>query len=161
MDLHWSPVVSVGDVLTAAALFLTATGLLFAGMQLRRNTKAHRAQFLLEVSARYFSDDNIRRFSQKLDWQEFTFLQDKFPGSEEELRLDNLLYMFDIIGCMVRLSTLTVSEARIMAYQASRVLRNPEVSKYLTWLESVYAEEGIGVRPHDDARYLVEQLGIS
>ncbi|MBZ5500112.1 MAG: hypothetical protein LAP85_27265 [Acidobacteriia bacterium] len=158
MILLWDSQISVGDVLTGIGLLLTVLGLVFAAVEVRRNTNANRAQLLAELTARYFGDETLRRFSQRLDWGQFVFQAQGFQCSDDERSLDNILYTFDLFGRMIRLRSLSIDEARILAFQAYRVLRNPEVEKYLAWLDSVYPAVGVPLRPHDDARQLVERL---
>jgi hypothetical protein len=52
----------------------------------------------------------------------------------------------------------TEKEVDVLAFQASRVLRNPEVVKYLNWLDGEYEREGRPTPAHADARFLVETL---
>jgi hypothetical protein len=97
-------------------------------------------------------------FFYRLDYGQFLFDPTTFCGSADELMLDHLVYTFDVIGRVVRMGALTTSEAQVFAFQASRVLRNPEVDKYLAWLDNEYAREGRPTSAHGDARYLVKML---
>jgi len=111
--LEWKPEITIGDVLTAISTILAAIGLVFAGLQLRQNALVQRAQFLLDITERYFEDSDVRRFYYKLDYREFTFKDSsvqefyykldckdfdpdfkKFIGSDEERWLDQLIYIF-------------------------------------------------------------------
>jgi hypothetical protein len=157
-DLKWNPELKLGDILTLIGFVLTLAGLYFAIVQLRRNTRIQRAQFLMDATERYFSDSEVRKFYYKIDYNDFKFELDKFMGSDEERWLDSLLYTFDIIGRMVKMKVLTANEVDILAFQASRVLRNSEVGKYLNWLNGEYKEEGRPIPAHADALFLVKTL---
>ncbi|MCA1594060.1 MAG: hypothetical protein LC754_15700 [Acidobacteria bacterium] len=157
-SLQWNPEVKLGDVLTLIGFVLTLTGLYFANVQLRRNTKVQRAQFLMDTTERYFSDVEVRKFYYRIDYKKFRFDPDKFMGSDEERWLDSLLYTFDVIGRMVKMGALTATEVEIFAFQASRVLRNSEVKKYLNLLNRDYEIEGRPTPAHEDALSLVETL---
>jgi len=156
--LQWKPEITIGDILTAIGIIVATIGLVFAGLQLRQNTLVQRAQFLLNITERYFADSDVRSLYYKLDSYEFVLNLDSFIGSTEERLLDQLLYNFDIIGRMVKMGAVTISEVQILAYQASRVLNNPEVQKYLEWLDATYYREGIPSLPHKDAKFLVKCL---
>jgi len=156
--LLWYPEISIGDLLTLVGFVFAVVSLIFAGVQLRRNTAIQRAQFLLDITDRYFRDSDVRRFFYKLDYRQFKLDFKHFIGSDEERWLDSLLYTFDIIGRMVKMKVVTREEVDVIAFQASRVLRNPEVQKYLQWLDGEYQREGRTERAHDDARFLAKTL---
>lgn len=154
---QWEPNVSLGDVLTLLGLALTLISLLFATRGIRQNTLAQRSRFLLDLTERYFADTDVRRFFYKVDYEEFKYDEDAFPGSDEERWLDSLLYTFDIIGYMVRVRTVTLDEVGVVAFQVKRVLGNPEVIRYLSWLDT---EHGTGLA-HPDARYLMQAIEVA
>lgn len=156
-DFTWNPDIRIGDVLTLFGFTLTAISLFFAGVSLRRNAKVQRAQFLLNITDRYFSDSDVRKFFYRLNYNQFEFDLQKFLDSDEERWLDSLLYTFDIIGRVVRMGVLTIKEVEIIAFQASRVLENPEVKKYLDWLDKDY-QAIVARKAHQDARSLAENL---
>ena len=43
--MHWKPDIGVGDLLTAALLLLTLASLIYAAIQVKRNTLAEHSQF--------------------------------------------------------------------------------------------------------------------
>jgi hypothetical protein len=155
--IRWNPDIRIGDFLTLFGFALTATSLFFAGVGLRRNARLQRAQYLLNITDRFFGDNDVRRFFYRLNYNQFVFDQEKFQHSDDERWLDSLLYTFDLIGRMVSMGILTINEVEIIAFQASRVLDNPEVKKYLDWLEPGY-KDIIGRRAHEDARLLADKL---
>lgn len=153
--------VGVADVLSLLTLVFTALGLWYANREIRRGVRDQRAQFLLELTERYFADNAVRKFYYDLENGKFSFDPSnlkKFEGTNEERCLDHLLYTFDVIGQVVRTESLTISEAQIFAFQASQVLKHPEVIKYLTWLDGYYAKQGLPVPAHEAAKFLVETL---
>src|SRR5437763_14663984 len=103
------------SILTA---FVPSIGILFAYLELRRNTHIQRGQFLLGATERYFAESEARRLFYDIDYNRFklTFVEGNpvtvergdggakpFMQSEEERSLDNLLYTFDVIGRLVAL----------------------------------------------------------
>ena len=87
----WKPQVGVGDI-------FTALGVWFAYYQLRRGVRQERAQFLMELTERYFADNDVRKFYYELENGRFVFDTQKFAGSDQERWLDQLIYTFDVIG---------------------------------------------------------------
>ena len=154
---EWNPKIDLGNILSGIGFLLTFVTVLFAGLTLRKTVRVQRADFLLKLTERYFKSEEVRDFYYQLDWDKWTFSPDKFTSSKEERLLDTLLYSFDEIGQVLRLGVLDETQARIFAFQASRVLGNKEVQKYLQMLDNDYKAEGLS-QSHPDARYLVKRL---
>ena len=154
---EWSSKVDLGNVLTGIGFLLTFVTVLFAGLTLRKTVRVQRADFLLKLTERYFKSEEVRDFYYQLDWDKWTFSPDQFTSSKEERLLDSLLYSFDEIGQVLRLGVLDKNQARIFAFQASRVLGNEQVKKYLLMLDADYRVEGLK-EAHPDARHLVNKL---
>jgi hypothetical protein len=154
--LQWDPKVDLGNILTAAGFFLTAATVLFAAITLRGSVRVRRAEYLLKLTERYFKDADIRKFYYKIDWGNWRLEGTIGRGSDEERWLDSLLYSFDEIGHVLRLGVLDESDARLFAFQASRVLQNEHVSNYLKMLDDDYRKEGLN-EAHSGARYLVSR----
>lgn len=156
--LQWKNEISIGDVLTIIGFLLTFVGLLFAGWQFLRQTAVDRARFLLELAKGHLVEESVRKLYYKIDQEDWVYDESKFHGSDDERNLDTMLYHFDLIGRMVKSNMLTPAEAQFFSYEAHRVLHNPEVKKYLEWLDKNLQ---VGGRPHrhfPEARYLADLL---
>lgn len=157
--LQWIPEFRPADVLTVIGFLATGFALWFTWREFRRNGRVQRAQFLLDITNRYFSDAEIKNLYYQIEWEKFKFNYETLGhGGKEEQALDNLLYTFDIIGHLVKIGTLNKEDVNIIAYQAARVLNNAEVQKYLVWLDGWYKKVGRLHPAHADARYLVQHL---
>jgi hypothetical protein len=156
LGLAWNPELKVGDILILFGFIFTIAGLIFTVREIGRNTRVQRAQFLLEITERYFGDPEVRKFYYKIDYDQFKFDREKFLGTDEERWLDSLIYTFDIIGYLLRIGVLSKEEVSILAFQASQVLRNSEVIKYLKWLDDEYKGLDRPTPAHSDARYLAQ-----
>lgn len=169
--LQWHNNVDLGDLLTFTGLFLAALSVVFTGRQLRttgqqvqhagkeleETMRSQRAQHLLAIHNLYFGHELTRRFYYKLDWQLWHFDPERIANSEEEPWLDNLLYNLDAIGRMVRIGAVPLEDAKVIAFQAARVMKNAEVQKYLTWLTQEYRNQRFPP-PHEDAQYLADRF---
>lgn len=171
--LRWNPDVGVGDIVTALGFIAAALGLWFTGRQLRESIKVRRAQFLLDATERYFADTEVRKLYYDIDYRRFTIEFDThgepttftrrgsapqiFIGSAEERYLDSLLYTFDSIGRIVEIGALESKEARLFAFQASRVFHDPSVRRLLQWLDGERTRFGGEVPTHRAGRALAEQ----
>jgi hypothetical protein len=157
--LQWDPKVDLGNILTAAGFILTAATVLFAAITLRASVRVRRAEYLLKLTERYFKDAEVRKSYYKVDWGDWRLEGSIGSGGNEERWLDSLLYSFDSfdeIGHVLRLGVLNESDARLFAFQASRVLQNEHVSNYLKMLDDDYRKEGLS-EAHSGARYLVSR----
>jgi hypothetical protein len=94
----------------------------------------------------------------RIDYNKFQFDIDKFPLSDDEPHVDRLIYFFDAVGWLVKMKALTMDEVSLLAYQAQRVLKNPEVSAYLDWLDEEYAKGGDAVQPTERPVSLLMRL---
>lgn len=158
--------VTLGDVLTLIGFTATGVGLFIALVQMKQNFKVQQAQFLLGITNVLFDDSNLRKFFYKIDYEKFKFDKNnlnKFKGSDEERWLDSLLYHYDSLGKMVRMKLIKLEEVEFLFFEVIQIFRNREVNKYITWLESEYDMHGTvndtkRKRPHDDARWLFEQI---
>ena len=156
-DFRWNPDLRISDFLTLFGFALTVASLFFAGIGLRRTARVQRAQFLLNITDRYFTDTDVRRFFYRLNYERFQFDRQTFFESEDERHLDTLLYRFDLIGRMLEIGVVSVKEVEIMAFQASRVFDNAEVKKYLDFLDEDYRRL-VDRRAHEDARFLASRI---
>jgi hypothetical protein len=148
----------LGDIITLGGVIFTAVGVFLAMFQLRNGAKVQRAQFLLETTDRYFSDSEVRSLFYDIDygelhiefeynnhklkyaqptnfWRRKEFVG-KFLGSKEERLLDNLLYTLDTIGRVLDMGVLTEDEAKLFAFQASRVWEDDSVKEYREWVNN-------------------------
>lgn len=154
----FNPEVRIGDVISSIALLVAAGSLIFAGYQVLQNHRASRHQFLFNTIDRYFRDPETRSFYYELDYHRWKFDPRTLPMSREEPHLDHLIYTFDLIEQMVQKQVLKESEIAILGFQALRVIDNPEVQKYLAWLDDEYRMVGRPVPAHSGARKLAERF---
>jgi hypothetical protein len=139
MALSLDPQLRVADVVSIAALLAATASAIFAGTQVRRSRLTSRHQFLFDTFDRYFRDERVREFYYALDYHVWIFDSKSLPNSPEEPALDHLIYTFDMMEKMVRAKVFTESDVDIFGFQAVRVIDNPEVRKYLNWLDDEYS----------------------
>ena len=77
-DFRWNPDLRISDFLTLFGFALTVASLFFAGIGLRRTARVQRAQFLLNITDRYFTDTDVRRFFYKLNYERFQLTGRRF-----------------------------------------------------------------------------------
>ena len=161
--------IRIKDGLIVLGPFVTALGLFLTFIQLRRNWRVQKAQFLSTINKDFFEDSDFRKFFYKIDYREFKFDEKKidiFQGSDDERHLDALLYQYNLLGQLVRMKLLKIEELEFIAFEIVRIFDNDDVKKYLAWLDKEYEQFGnIGKsrrkRSFDNARWLVGKLSES
>lgn len=162
----FDPTITISSIFLGIGLLITAATLFLNFIQLRRSWRVQKAQFLANITNDLFDDTDLRKFFYSIDYEKFTFSEielDEFKGSDQERHLDALLYRYNLLGRLVRMNVLKKSELEFLFFEMIQVFKNPEVSKYIHWLEQEYSLYGsIGnnrrKRPYDDARWLIEEL---
>ena len=71
---------SVGDILSFVTLVVTFGGLWLAYQQLKKGVHDQRAQFLLELTGRYFADKEVRQFYYRLENRFIRPMRTSFRG---------------------------------------------------------------------------------
>lgn len=145
---------SIADTLALIGVAVTAIGVVAALIQIRANARTEKARFLLDIVEQFFADEQSRAIFHKLDYDEWRFDPSVFQDSDADRLIDQALYTLDIVGHMVRRGTLGMEEVRVLAFRVGRVLENPQVLKYLAWLDQEYQRMGMRVKAHADARFL-------
>ena len=133
--ITWNGEIHPSDVLTVLAVATTAVTVVLLYRQARTVVATNRARFLFDLLHWYFDNDKLRRLYYQLDWRKWKFDPDSFPMSEDEASIDHLMYLLDIVGHLLALKVIEVDELSIIRFDTTRVLENPEVIKYLAWLD--------------------------
>lgn len=157
--------ITAPSIALALGGLIAGVGLLVNFLQLRRNWRVQKAQFLASITKDLFEDNDLRRFFYEIDYEKFHFDEENlgaFKGSDSERHLDALLYRYNLIGRLVRMGVLDFNETEFLFFEIGQVFKNTDVAKYLRWLDIEYGKHGsIGQstrkRPYDDARWLVER----
>lgn len=152
---------SVANILTLIGILLTFASVTFAGRQLQRSRRTNQAEFLFRITTWYLDDPVLRDFFYKLDYNIWKFDAMTFPGSEDEPKIDKMLFVFDLLERLVTSGHISLGDMRILSFETTRVLRNPEVERYLTWLDSEYRMEGHPTPAYAGARNLARLLDTS
>jgi hypothetical protein len=150
--------VSVANILTITGILLTFASVTFAAVELRRSRRNSQAEFLFNIITWYLGDQALRNFFYKLDYNTWKFDEKKFPGSRDEPNLDKMLFVFDLLERFVASENIALSDLSMIAFEASRVVHNPEVERYLTWLDEEYRQAGYPTPAYEGARRLARRL---
>lgn len=160
--------ITVDTIVQIIGFALAIIGIRFTYKQMEETSRVNRVKFIYDLTNDLFSDDKIREFFYKIDYEKFEFkLEDKkiekFKGSNEERWLDAILYRYDVIGRMVRTETIPLNDIEYVLFEIIQVYKNKDVNNYLKWLDGEFDTHGkLGKnkrkRAHDDFRWLAEQV---
>lgn len=100
----------------------------------------------------------MRRMPWRRQAQQWRFDARDFPMSADEPAIDHLLFVYDLIGYYAETGVIEEGELPIIRFEASRVLHNKEMVKYLTWLDDEYAGAGVTGPAYAHARKLAERV---
>jgi hypothetical protein len=155
---RWNGEISFSDVFVVLGFTLTSITAILAFRQFRMATVTNRARFLLDIMRWYYDNQDLRDLFYRLDYNKWEFDAGTFPLSEDEPAIDHMLFLYEMIGHFMRLGVLKAEEIPIIRFEASRVLGNPQIVKYLTWLDSEYESVGVRTPAFERARDLANRI---
>lgn len=158
--------ITAGVIVQIIGFSIAIAGLWVAVSQMRATSKVNRTKFIFDLTNELFKEGETRKFFYKIDYEKFTFVVKEFQGSDEERWLDAILYRYDVIGRMVKTKVIPLNEIEYVLFEMVQVYKNPEVQKYLEWLDTEFEKHGqLGKskrrRAHDDFRWLAESISAS
>jgi hypothetical protein len=133
----------------------TIIGLVFAALQVRKNTQIQRARFLVDLANRDLDKDGAWALFFKIEGGHFAISSmESFDESREAVALDALLYHFELVGRLVKMGVLSLAEAEFYKYEINTVLKNAQVLGYLEWSQTRNREKEL----YPNARSLASNL---
>ena len=115
-----------------------------------------------ELIKELFDDSELRKFFYKVDYEEFKFdtnkeFLEKFKGSDDERRLDSLLFKYNYVGKLVRDQYLDIDDINFLIFPMLQVYNNLDIKRYFDWLDSENIRWGNqNYIRHGDYRWLME-----
>jgi hypothetical protein len=141
---------------TASAVF-AAVGLLLNFYQSRRTNAQDRAALVADCLKRFAEDADIQRAFYEIAYPKFQY-NAGFPGSGYERDIDKLLRHFSNIALAWQAGLLSIHDIRPIQYYMLRVVRNPEIKKYLDFVARWSKEQHLGEHPFTVLDALTKQL---
>ena len=141
----------------AASAVFAAIGLLLNFYQSRRTNAQARAALVAEWLKRFAEDEDMQRAYYAIAYSQFRY-SDDFQGSERERDADRLLRHFSNIALAWQAGLLNTHDIRPVQYYVLRVCQNPEIKKYLDFMDRWAREQHLGEHPYAVLNQLSEQL---
>ena len=145
--LVWNPEVTMGNVILASLLLFTFVGLVMNYFQMRKTITQKRAEFLITLARDYLLDPDLIELYYEIDYEKFEF-DEGMLQTDREKKLDKLLYVYENIARMYVMDNINKNDIKYFAYRFIRVYQNPEVKKYVAFLNEWYGKK-LSVKPFE------------
>lgn len=135
-------------IIAAISAIFAAIGLLLNLRQSRRTNAQARAALVADCLKGFTADEGIQRAFYSIEYYEFRY-GISFHKSELERDVDKLLRHFANIALAWRSGLLTTGDIKPMQYYLLSVTRNPEIKKYLEFIEEHSMQLNLGEHPYE------------
>ncbi len=143
----WNPEITMGNVILGSLLLLTFVGLITNFIQMRKSLVQKRAEFLITLAREYLLDPDLVELYYLIDYEKFRF-DESMLETDQEKKLDKLLYMYENIARMYVMDNINKNDIKYFAYRFIRVYQNAEVKKYVAFLNGWYGKK-LSVMPFE------------
>lgn len=138
--------ITIGDIIQFVALLIASVGLFLNLIQLRAANRQKRAEYIINLYNQAALDKDVLDMYYKIEYGKFKY-DEKFHGSEEEIKLDKLIDMYDNIAKLYQLGNFTLRDLNYVAYRYLVVYQDEAVGRYLSFLDGWYVRRGMKVKP--------------
>ena len=144
-------------IVPAASAICAAIALLLNFYQSRRTNAQARAAIVAACLKGFAEDEEIQRAFYAIEYSDFRY-DEAFHRSDKEREVDKLLRHFANIGLAWQAGLLRTRDAKPIQYYVLRVMRDPEVQKYLKFLARWSSDQGLGEHPYAVLNELSKKL---
>jgi hypothetical protein len=148
--------ISVGDLLMAVLLLLTAIGLFLTLIQMKNNERQKRAEFLIDLYKHLISDNDMMDIYYKIEYGEFQY-SEKIHNSPDEIKLDKLLGLFENIARLYFMKNITMNDLEVFSYMFLVVYENESVKQYFQALDEEFDKRVEVVKSYELFRKVCEE----
>jgi hypothetical protein len=134
-------------VVPAISATLAALALLLNWQQARRTNSQSRAALVSGCLKDFSSDGEMQRAFYAIEYSEFKY-DGEFHQSPHEKEYDKLFRHFSNLALAWQSGLLSTKDVLPIQYYVLRILRNPEVVKYLKFVEEWSRSEGLRDHPY-------------
>jgi hypothetical protein len=149
--------ITIGDIIQFGALFIASVGLFLTLIQLKAANRQKRAEYIINMYNQSALDKDVLDIYYKIEYGNFRY-DAEFHGSEEEIKLDKLIDMYDNIAKLYLLGNFTLRDLNYVAYRYLVVYQDESIGRYLSFLDSWYVQRGMKVKPFDAFRTVGQVL---
>ena len=144
-------------VVPALGALFAAIGLLLNVQQSRRTNAQARAALVAACLKGFAEDEEIQKAFYAIEYSEFMY-DSAFHRSEKEREIDKLLRHFANIALAWQAGLLTIADVKPVQYYVLRVMRDPEIQKYLDFISQWSVRASLGEHPYGVLTKLSHEL---
>lgn len=144
-------------LIPVVSLFIAACAFAINVRQTNLNNKLGRAKIVSDCLHTFMDDDMMHEAFYKIEYSEFTYDND-FHGSEEERKIDKLLRHFSNLALMWEEGLLKLEDIRPVQYFILRAVNDPEIERYLAFIENWSESAQTGTHPYMSLANLKKSL---
>lgn len=134
-------------VIPALVAVFAGIGLLLNVQQSRRTNAQARAALVAGCLKGFADDEDIQRAFYSIEYSNFTYGAD-FHGSVQECEIDKLLRHFANLALSWQTGLISTADVRPVHYYLKRILRYPEICKYLKFMEDWSTSQNVTEHPY-------------
>jgi hypothetical protein len=153
---HWVQLVLL--IVPAASATFAAIGLLLTFCQSRRTNAQARAALVAACLEGLTEDKEIQCAFYLIEYSKFQYDVEGFHDSDQERQIDKLLRHFANIALAWQVGLLSICDVRPIQYYVLRVMRDPNIQEYLTFIAQWSQEKNLGEHPYAVLSQLSEKL---
>lgn len=144
-------------VVPALGALFAAFGLLLNVQQSRRTNAQARAALVATCLKEFAGDEEIQKAFYAIEYSEFRY-DSNFHKSPLEREIDRLLRHFANLALAWQAGLLSTADIKPVQYYVLRVMRNPEITKYLDFIAQWSEQTNLGEHPYAVLTKLYEEL---
>ena len=144
--LNFTTDISISQIISACLLLVAVGGLMLTYRQMRNNYKMQKATFFKDLYSTMFADSEVRSALYMIEYNRFVY-SEQFHGSTDENIVDRLLSFSDLVCDLYAQGVLTDHEMDFFKYEFYRIYKNPNVQRYLDFLQERYSDTGHNIEP--------------
>lgn len=144
-------------VVPALGALFAAFGLLLNVQQSRRTNAQARAALVAGCLKGFAEDKEIQKAFYSIEYSEFRYDAD-FHKSPQECEIDKLLRHFANLALAWQAGLLSTTDVHPVQYYVLRVMRDPEIGKYLEFIAHWSKQASLGEHPYTVLTNLSKEL---
>jgi hypothetical protein len=141
------------SIATVIGLPATLIGLVFAALQIRKNTATQRGKFFKELYEPFFFNDELRYAFELIEGRKDVFrgdygTTDQKESEKRQKAIETLFAHFEIICSLYRRGLIHDDDMHYFDYNIQRVFNHPEFNDYRAGLDSWRKSRGLEQIPY-------------
>jgi hypothetical protein len=149
--------ITVADCAKIAAALFAGGGLFLNAIQIARSTRQRRVKQVSDAFLKLYDDEELRDLYYQIEYGKFEY-SDDFHGTQDEKHLDRLLALLDSLAKLRKMKLLQPQDLDLIAYEFLQVHQDESVQKYIDFLDGLFAERGVKLKPYHHFCEVGEEL---